>query len=39
MGKDNTLLEVKNLTTAFRINGEYFNAVDGVSFDLKKMKF
>ncbi|MET3698364.1 ABC transporter ATP-binding protein [Bacillus oleivorans] len=29
------LLEVKNLETAFRIDGEYYNAVDNVSFSVK----
>jgi peptide/nickel transport system ATP-binding protein len=30
------LLEVKNLETAFLINGEYYNAVDDVSFQVKR---
>ncbi|WP_210364574.1 ABC transporter ATP-binding protein [Bacillus sp. REN3] len=30
--KDSPLLEVKNLETAFLIDGEYYNAVDKVSF-------
>jgi len=30
------LLEVKNLETAFNIDGEYYNAVDDVSFSIKK---
>ncbi|MFZ3589216.1 ABC transporter ATP-binding protein [Bacillus sp. DJP31] len=29
------LLEVNNLKTGFKINGKYYNAVDGVSFSLK----
>ena len=31
-----TLLEVKGLHTGFRIHGEYYDAVDDVSFDLKR---
>lgn len=31
-----TILEVKNLTTSFRINDEYYAAVDNVSLSLKK---
>jgi peptide/nickel transport system ATP-binding protein len=30
------LLEVRNLETAFLISGEYYNAVDGVSFRVKR---
>ncbi|UII57007.1 ABC transporter ATP-binding protein [Cytobacillus spongiae] len=33
--KDAPLLEVKNLETAFSIDGEYHNAVDNVSFTVK----
>lgn len=33
---DEALLEVKNLETAFDIDGEYYNAVDDVSFSVKK---
>jgi peptide/nickel transport system ATP-binding protein len=33
--KDAPLLEVKNLETAFSIDGEFYNAVDGVSFSVK----
>jgi peptide/nickel transport system ATP-binding protein len=33
--KDAPLLEVKNLETAFSIDGEYYNAVDNVSFSVK----
>lgn len=33
---DEKLLSVKNLTTSFKINGEYYPAVDNVSFDIKK---
>jgi len=33
---NDTLLEIKNLQTSFRIEGEYFAAVDGVSFQVKK---
>lgn len=29
------LLEVKDLKTGFKINGKYYNAVDGVSFSVK----
>ncbi|WP_062352064.1 ABC transporter ATP-binding protein [Bacillus kwashiorkori] len=32
----NNVLEVKNLETAFKIDGEYYNAVDNVSFQMKK---
>ena len=28
------LLRVKNLQTGFKIEGEYYNAVEGVSFDV-----
>lgn len=31
-----TLLEVKDLETAFKIDGKYYNAVDRVSFNVKK---
>ncbi|SQA14515.1 Glutathione import ATP-binding protein GsiA [Streptobacillus moniliformis] len=34
--QDEVLLEVKDLITSFRIKDTYHNAVDGVSFDLKK---
>jgi peptide/nickel transport system ATP-binding protein len=30
--KETPLLEIKNLETAFKIDGEYYNAVDNVSF-------
>ncbi|HYK74422.1 MAG TPA: ABC transporter ATP-binding protein [Pseudoneobacillus sp.] len=33
--KDAPLLEVKNLETAFSIDGSYYNAVDNVSFTVK----
>ncbi|WP_066054806.1 ABC transporter ATP-binding protein [Robertmurraya korlensis] len=33
--KDAPLLEVKNLETAFSIDGQYYNAVDNVSFSVK----
>ncbi len=34
------LLEVSGLETAFRIKDDYYNAVDDVSFELKKkMRF
>jgi peptide/nickel transport system ATP-binding protein len=33
--KNAPLLEVKNLETAFSIDGEFYNAVDGVSFSVK----
>lgn len=33
--KDTPLLEVKNLETAFSIDGQYYNAVDNVSFSVK----
>ncbi|MCM3663033.1 ABC transporter ATP-binding protein [Mesobacillus subterraneus] len=33
--KEAPLLEVKNLETAFNIDGEYYNAVDNVSFSVK----
>jgi peptide/nickel transport system ATP-binding protein len=33
--KEAPLLEVKNLETAFNIDGEYYNAVDKVSFSVK----
>ncbi|WP_121609591.1 ABC transporter ATP-binding protein [Mesobacillus foraminis] len=33
--KEASLLEVKNLETAFSIDGEYYNAVDNVSFSIK----
>ncbi len=33
--KDTPLLEVKNLETAFSIDGQYYNAVDKVSFTVK----
>lgn len=33
--KDAPLLEVKNLETAFSIDGQYYNAVDNVSFTVK----
>ena len=33
---DNNLLSIRNLHTSFRINGEYFDAVDGVSIDINK---
>lgn len=33
---DEKLLSVKNLTTSFKIKGEYYPAVDNVSFDIKK---
>lgn len=36
MSKNNVLLEVKDLKTAFRIKDDYYNAVDGVSFELKR---
>jgi oligopeptide/dipeptide ABC transporter, ATP-binding protein, C-terminal domain len=32
--EQNNLLTVKNLHTAFRIDGNYYDAVDGVSFDV-----
>lgn len=34
--KDEKILEVKDLHTAFRFGNEYFDAVDGVSFSLYK---
>jgi len=34
--KPETLLQIKNLTTSFRIDGEYYAAVDGVSLDVYK---
>ncbi|MGK7378629.1 ABC transporter ATP-binding protein [Planococcus sp. 1R117A] len=30
------LLQVKNLQTGFKIDGEFYNAVDGVSFDVNR---
>ena len=33
--EQNNLLTVKNLHTAFRIDGNYYDAVDGVSFDVR----
>lgn len=30
------LLQVKNLQTGFKIDGDYYNAVEGVSFDVKR---
>ncbi|MEH7884427.1 ABC transporter ATP-binding protein [Bacillus sp. JJ1609] len=33
--KETPLLEVKNLETAFSIDGQYYNAVDKVSFNVK----
>jgi len=33
--KDTPLIEVKNLETAFSIDGQYYNAVDNVSFSVK----
>src|SRR5690606_13762825 len=32
------LLQVKNLQTGFKIDGEFYNAVEGVSFDVKRKK-
>lgn len=34
--KETPLLEVKNLETAFKIDGKYYNAVDNVSFQVKQ---
>ncbi|NYV27266.1 ABC transporter ATP-binding protein [Streptobacillus felis] len=34
--QNDLLLEVRNLITSFRIKDTYYNAVDGVSFDLRK---
>ncbi|MBM7643234.1 ABC transporter ATP-binding protein [Streptococcus loxodontisalivarius] len=34
--KDNTLLEINNLHVGFRIRDEYYDAVDGVSVELKR---
>lgn len=36
MEKKDILLEVKDLHTGFRIKDSYFNAVDGVSFELRR---
>jgi len=36
MGNSEKLLEVKNLQTSFRIEGEYYAAVDGVDFTVNK---
>jgi len=33
---EDTLLEIKNLKTSFRIEGNYYNAVDGVDITIKK---
>lgn len=35
---DNALLQVKSLETAFKIDGDFYNAVDKVSFQVKKGK-
>lgn len=32
------LLQVKNLQTGFKIDGEFYNAVEGVSFDVNRKK-
>ena len=37
--RNEQLLEVSGLETAFRIKDDYYNAVDDVSFELKKMRF
>ena len=34
--RNEQLLEVSGLETAFRIKDDYYNAVDDVSFELKK---
>lgn len=34
--KDNVLLEIEHLRTAFRINGKFYNAVDDCSLTLRK---
>jgi len=34
--KDTPLLEVNNLQTGFKIEGEYYNAVESISFDVKR---
>lgn len=34
--KDNVLLEIEHLHTAFRINGKFYNAVDDCSLTLRK---
>jgi len=34
--KAETLLEIKNLTTSFRISGEYYAAVDGINLTINK---
>ena len=33
------MIEVKNLTKEFKLDGEIFKAVDDVSFRLKKVKY
>jgi len=34
--RDDAHLKVRNLRTSFRINNQYYNAVDGVSLDIRK---
>lgn len=36
--EDTPLLEVKNLQTGFKIEGEYYNAVDNMSFEVKRKR-
>ena len=36
MSQKDTLLKIENLTTSFRIDEEYFPAVDDVSIELKR---
>lgn len=36
LDKDTPLLKVKNLQTGFKIEGEYYNAVENISFEVKR---
>lgn len=36
--EDTPLLEVKNLQTGFKIEGEYYNAVEDISFDVNRKR-